>query len=489
LKLVHSLFQLEVPASPFPGWLDPSREGFPAIALKRYVRQDDLQLVTTAASPTLRSEASVAGEHAPIEAQRARQRSPLPRADLLLAIVLGGGFLAVAAPLALFLPSDRSPSALVGLGLIAAYAAAFRLDFEVGAGFAIPTELMLVPMLFILPLGLVPVCVAGAILLARVIDGARRALHVERTLLGLADAWHVVGPVAVLAAAGETAPRLSHWPLYVAALAAQFLVDFAAAAVRGRVALGIGPHAQLRSFMPVWTMDAALAPIGLAVAIAATETSFAFTLALPLVGLLSLFAREHRTQIDRTLELSHAYRGTAYLLGDVIEADDAYTGSHSRDVVELTIQVAQQLQLDANELRQAEFVALLHDVGKVKVPNEIINKPGPLTLEERGIINAHTIEGEKMLERVGGLLGEVGRLVRSCHEHYDGSGYPDGLAGAEIPRVARIVCCCDAFHAMTSDRPYRKALSHDVALAELQTNSGTQFDPEVVAALIAVVRG
>jgi putative nucleotidyltransferase with HDIG domain len=173
----------------------------------------------------------------------------------------------------------------------------------------------------------------------------------------------------------------------------------------------------------------------------------------------------------------------------VIEADDAYTGSHSRDVVELTIQVAQQLQLDANELRQAEFVALLHDVGKVKVPNEIINKPGPLTLEERGIINAHTIEGEKMLERVGGLLGEVGRLVRSCHEHYDGSGYPDGLAGAEIPRVARIVCCCDAFHAMTSDRPYRKALSHDVALAELQANSGTQFDPEVVAALIAVVRG
>jgi HD domain len=149
------------------------------------------------------------------------------------------------------------------------------------------------------------------------------------------------------------------------------------------------------------------------VAIAANETSFAYTLALPLIGLLALFAAEHRTQIDRTLELSHAYRGTAYLLGDVIEGDDAYTGSHSREVVELTIQVAQRLELDPNELRQAEFVALLHDVGKVRVPNEIINKPGPLTLEERGIINAHTIEGEKMLERVGGLLGEVGRLVRS----------------------------------------------------------------------------
>jgi HD-GYP domain-containing protein (c-di-GMP phosphodiesterase class II) len=442
--------------------------------------------VATAATAAARP--GVAGdEHAPIEAQRARQTAPLPRADRVLAGALGGSFLAVAVPLSLLLPSNRSPSALVVLGLIAAYAAAFRLDFEVGAGFAIPTELVLVPMLFILPLGAVPICVACAILLARVIDGARRALHVERTLLGLADAWHVVGPVAVLAAAGQASPRLAHWPVYVAALLAQFLVDFAATATRGRVALSIPAHEQLRSFAPVWVMDSALAPVGLAVAITASETSYAFLLVLPLVGLLSLFAREHRTQIDRTLELSHAYRGTAYLLGDVIEGDDAYTGSHSRDVVGLTIQVVERLDLDADERRQAEFVALLHDVGKVRIPNEIINKPGPLTLEERGIMNTHTIEGEKMLEQVGGLLGEVGRLVRSCHERYDGSGYPDGLAGDEIPLVARIVCCCDAFHAMTSDRSYRKALSLDAALAELAANSGTQFDPRVVAALTSVV--
>ena len=430
-----------------------------------------------------------ADEHAPIEAQRARQTDPLPRADRVLAALLGGGFLAVAVPITVLLPSERSPSALVVFGLIVAYAAAFRLDFEVGAGFAIPTELVLVPMLFILPLGVVPICVAGAILLARMIDGARRALHVERTLLGIGDAWHAVGPVAVLAAAGQTAPRLGHWPLYVAALMAQFLVDFAATAIRGRVALGIPAHEQLRSFVPVWVMDSALAPVGLAVAITAIETSYAFLLVLPLVGLLSLFAREHRTQIDRTLELSHAYRGTAYLLGDVIEADDAYTGSHSRDVVELTMQVADRLDLAGDERRHAEFVALLHDVGKVRIPNAIINKPGPLTPEERGIMNAHTIEGEKLLEQVGGLLGEVGQLVRSCHERYDGSGYPDGLAGEEIPLVARIVCCCDAFHAMTSDRAYRKALTSAVALAELEANSGTQFDPEVVAALTGVVRG
>jgi HD domain len=451
--------------------------------------------VSTAATTEPRSErSSGAGafdrdEHAPIEAQRARRSSPLARGERLSAAVLGGGFVAVALPLALLLPSSRSPSLLVWAGLIVAYAAAFRLDFEVGSGFAVPTQLVLVPMLFILPLGVVPLCVAGGILLASLVDGFRGLRHLERTLLGVADAWHVVGSVAVLAAAGSVQPRLDDWPIYLAALGSQYAVDFTVAAAREWLRFGISPREQLRAFVPVWLMDSALAPIGLAVAIAASPTPFAFALALPLVGLLSLFAREHRTQIDRTLELSHAYRGTAYLLGDVIEADDAYTGSHSRDVVELTTQVAGRLELDANERRQAEFVALLHDVGKVRIPNEIINKPGPLTPEERGIMNAHTIEGEKMLEQVGGLLGEVGRLVRSCHEHYDGSGYPDGLAGDEIPLVARIVCCCDAFHAMTSDRVYRKALSQDVAVAELLTNSGTQFDPQVVAALTAVLDG
>jgi hypothetical protein len=427
-------------------------------------------------------------EHAPIEAQRERRTNPLAHGERLSATILGGGFLAVAVSLAVLVPSHRSPSALVVLGLIAAYAAAFRLDFEVGTGFAVPTQLLLVPMLFILPLGVVPLCVAAGILLASLVDGARRLIHLERTLLGIADAWYAVGPVVVLAAAGATHPRLADWPIYIAALAAQFAVDFAGVATRLRISFGIAPREQLHSFRSVWVMDSALAPVGLGVAVAADETSSAFVLALPLVGLMSLFAREHRSQIDRTLELSHAYRGTAYLLGDVVEADDAYTGSHSRDVVELTMLVVERLGLSGAERRQAEFVALLHDVGKVRIPNEIINKPGPLTPEERGIMSAHTIEGQKMLEQVGGLLGEVGRLVRSCHEHWDGRGYPDGLAGEEIPLVARIVACCDAFHAMTSDRSYREAMPLEEAVAELHANSGTQFDPRVVEALAASVR-
>ncbi len=190
-------------------------------------------------------------------------------------------------------------------------------------------------------------------------------------------------------------------------------------------------------------------------------------------------------RIDHELELRDAYRGTAFLLGDVVEADDAYTGEHSRDVVELTLAVADELGLSSRERRDAEFAALLHDVGKVRVPNEIINKPGKLTPEERAIIERHTIEGEQMLLRVGGLLGEIGRIVRACHEKYDGTGYPDRVAGEDIPIIARIVACCDAFNAMTSDRSYRKALPVSEAMAELRRSSGSQFDPRVVDALLA----
>ena len=117
------------------------------------------------------------------------------------------------------------------------------------------------------------------------------------------------------------------------------------------------------------------------------------------------------------------------------------------------------------------------------MPKEIINKPGPLDDEEWAIMRRHTIEGEQMLERVGGVLAEVGRMVRSSHEHFDGSGYPDGLAGEEIPIEARMVTCCDAFSAMTTTRSYRKAMSLDAAIAELRACAGTQFDPRVAEAL------
>ena len=186
-------------------------------------------------------------------------------------------------------------------------------------------------------------------------------------------------------------------------------------------------------------------------------------------------------------ELNAAYRGTALVLGDVVEADDDYTGEHCRDVVDLAVAVGRRLELPADRLRNLEFGALLHDVGKVAIPNEIINKPGPLDEDEWEVVRQHTLEGQRMLNRVGGFMYEVGTIVRSHHERWDGSGYPDGLSGEAIPLEARIIACCDAWNAMTTTRSYRAALSEDVAAHELSVNAGSQFDPEVVAAALAVV--
>jgi putative nucleotidyltransferase with HDIG domain len=420
---------------------------------------------------------------------RARQPRSLARSELLSSFLLGGSFVA-AALLALFLlpASARNPDALVVVLLLAAYGISFRLDFEVGTGFAVSTQLVLVPMLFIVPLAWVPALAAGGILLGGVIDFMRKELHLERAFLPLVNGWYVFGPVLVLSAAGEAPPALASVPLYIAALTAQFAVDYVSSAAHEHVTLEVRPLAQLRAMTLVWLVDCALSSVGLAVAFAAVDNEYGFILALPLILLLSVFARERRLHIDHALELSSAYRGTAFLLGDVVEADDAYTGSHSREVVDLAMAVADKLGLDAKERREVEFVALLHDVGKVRIPKEIINKPGKLTDEERAIINTHTIEGERMLKKVGGLLGRVGAVVRSCHERWDGGGYPDGLSDEAIPLVARIVSCCDAYNAMTTDRSYRAALPEREARAELERNAGGQFDPAVVDALFRVLQ-
>jgi HD-GYP domain-containing protein (c-di-GMP phosphodiesterase class II) len=301
----------------------------------------------------------------------------------------------------------------------------------------------------------------------------------------MSSAAHALGPVLVVAFAHGLPLRWSAWPVYVAALAAQFAFDFGNGLLNvtaNRVAF-----TKLTSAMRlIYLVDAALAPVGLVVAFATRAHPELVLLVLPLVALLRNFSREREQRIDHALELSDAYRGTAFLLGDVVEADDAYTGTHSRHVVDLVLGVADALELNESDRRDAEFVALLHDVGKIRIPGSIINKPGPLDAEERALMETHTIEGEQMLERVGGMLGHVGRLVRSCHEHWDGNGYPDKLAGEKIPLVARIVCACDAFSAMTTDRPYRAARTPAEALAELKRCSGTQFDPQVVAALLRV---
>jgi HD-GYP domain-containing protein (c-di-GMP phosphodiesterase class II) len=391
-------------------------------------------------------------------------------------------FLAAAVPLAVLAPWTRplTPVALAATAL--AYLIAARVTFPVGSACTRPTQLVFVPMLFLLPTPLVPLIVA-AFLVADVWSHVLRgSLSLTRVLARLGDSFHAVGPALVLVLAGDQSLSWQRWPILLLAFGAQVLCDLSSGFARTWFAERIAPSQQL-PMLWLYVTDACLSCVGLLVAASSVRRPGLILLVLPLVGMLWLLSREREQRIDNELALSTAYRGTALLLGDVVEADDHYTGVHSRDVVELALAIAGALQLDAASKRNVEFAALLHDVGKLRVPKAIINKPGKLDEAEWAIIRRHTIEGEMMLTQVGGVLATVGHFVRSSHERYDGTGYPDGLAGDEIPIESRIVCACDAYSAMTSDRPYRLALPTEVAIAELRRCAGTQFDPRVVDAI------
>jgi putative nucleotidyltransferase with HDIG domain len=175
-------------------------------------------------------------------------------------------------------------------------------------------------------------------------------------------------------------------------------------------------------------------------------------------------------------------------LAQALEERDRYTGEHSESVVDLTARVAESLGLPPDEVELVRRAALLHDIGKVGIPDEILHKPGPLDEAEWEIMRQHPAIGERILRSIPGQ-GALARIVRHEHERWDGRGYPDGLAGEKIPVGARIILACDAYHAMVSDRPYRKAMSHQEAVAELTANAGTQFDPTVVEALVGYLYG
>jgi len=422
------------------------------------------------------------------EARAKRAHGPFSR-ERLVESLLSAGFLLTAIVIALALHAETGLDPTLALGLVAAYALAARVEFNTGPGWTAPTQLVFVPMLFLLPLPAVPICVLAGLLLARIPDYLSGAVSVRRALSVPADAWYAVAPTLVLATAGTSGPAWADWPLYVVALGGQFCFDFASTALRAHVGLGVPRRVVVEEMGWIFAVDALLAPIGLMAAFAAAGQGWRFLTVLPLVALIAIFAGEREGRIENALALSDAYRGTAHLLGDVLSSNHEYTGSHSRSVVILAHRVGEVMGVSESVLREIEFGALLHDVGKMAVPNEILNKPSSLTEDEWTVMRRHTAEGERMLSRIGGVLAEVGTVIRSHHERFDGSGYPDGLRGEEIPLAARVISCCDAFSAMTTDRPYRQALDLPEAVEELRSNSGTQFDPRVVEALIDVAEG
>jgi len=423
-----------------------------------------------------------------VGAARERHARAMTPRELYVVAVSAALYVAVAATLAFTIPWNRETDPVLAVALGLAFAVVSRVEFEIGSIVSVATQLVFVPILFVLPLPLVPLLIPFAYMAARVPEYALRQKHAERALYDISDAWFCIGPVVVLSLLAPGPADLDHLGVYALALAAQVVSDFVPVMTREWIVRGVSLRESLGVAMWVYNIDLVLSPIAFMVAIVAADSSAVIASILPFVWLLHVFAKDRRERHSAALELNRAYRGTVMLLSDVVEADDNYTADHCRSVVGLVNATADELGIDDDARQELEFAALLHDVGKIVIPKEILNKPGALTDEEFELMKTHTIEGQVLLDRVGGLLGRVGKIVRSCHERWDGQGYPDGLAGYEIPLEARIVFTCDAYSAMTTDRPYRSAMSQETALEELWANAGSQFDPRVVSALAQVIR-
>jgi HD-GYP domain-containing protein (c-di-GMP phosphodiesterase class II) len=219
----------------------------------------------------------------------------------------------------------------------------------------------------------------------------------------------------------------------------------------------------------------------------ASDASSALIITLPALIAVAVLAGGLSARFNTMRRAERArYKATIEALSTALTARDGYTGEHSQETLWLVDAICEELRLSPNACEYVADVALLHDIGKIGIPNEILHEPGKLSDEQWEIMKQHPVIGERIVVTVPGLE-EVARAIRHEHERWDGGGYPDGLKAGEIPLASRIVLVCDAFHAMTSDRPYRKAMSVDDARLELSRNAGTQFDPTVVGALLHVL--
>lgn len=209
------------------------------------------------------------------------------------------------------------------------------------------------------------------------------------------------------------------------------------------------------------------------------------------VEFMKVLARMVADQLEREELESKNWRlrlkatGVGALLA-ALEARDNYTGEHSEAVVELSVAVARQLGLSDEEVADIEQAAVLHDIGKIGVPDSLLNKQGPLDADEWKLMREHPAIGERIVASIESLA-YLAPVIRAEHERWDGKGYPDGIKGEQIPLASRIILACDAYHAMVSDRPYRKAMGFQEALEELEENAGTQFCPYTTRALLTVL--
>lgn len=418
-----------------------------------------------------------------IGATRERQMLGLSRHEWIADGGSAALFLAGALAMLAFGSAMGSVNWLVTAALVVLFAMLSRVAYEIGQGYSMPTQLAFIPLLLVAPPRLVPLLVAGAYALAALFTRGNRTRGI---VFGISSSWFALGPALVLSILGTPGRSLASAAVLVAVLASQILVDYANWTLHESVKAGGLRLAPVRDAAWLYGFDVMLTPLGIGTAVLLRETAWALAMPLPIIFLLRAVQTERRERFDHALALGVTYRNTALLLGGIVEADDESTGVHSLGVVRLSLAVAAELGIGDLEMPELEYAALLHDVGKIKIPKEILHKPGPLSDAEWVVMRTHAAIGASMLDGVGGMLAAIAPVVRHHHERWDGAGYPDGLAAEAIPLFSRIIACCDAFSAMTSERPYRAACSVDYAVAEVERVAGSQLDPQVAAALIRV---
>jgi diguanylate cyclase (GGDEF)-like protein/putative nucleotidyltransferase with HDIG domain len=258
---------------------------------------------------------------------------------------------------------------------------------------------------------------------------------------------------------------------------------FAASMLAFRIAVGVLAYSVAAGVLPLFVDGWNGAYVRSLIMLIASMVICAF-----IPGLVRRALRdENRLAEQRRQELEGSYLATIEALATALDAKDRHTEAHSRETAALARAVGRRLGLNEESLRFLEYAALLHDIGKIGIPGYVLNKPGPLDDEEMAIMREHPVIGERIVASVP-FLHRIRPIVRAEHERWDGAGYPDGLKGNAIPIEARIIHACDAFQAMSSDRPYRRARPLDWILREIENQSGKQFDPTVAAALLEVVQ-
>ena len=205
---------------------------------------------------------------------------------------------------------------------------------------------------------------------------------------------------------------------------------------------------------------------------------------------LTALRLEHALELRRAVgEVRSTLEASMLTLGIVLEARDFETSGHTHRAAMMAAQLGEQLGLNTTDLHHLRQGAYLHDLGKLCVPDQILRKPGRLTPEEWAVMQSHVVQGHDLATRIAGLSADTLGVIRSHHERWDGSGYPDGLAGTNIPLSARIFAVCDVYDALISERPYKKARSHEDAVSEIERASGQHFDPDVVRAFLGLMAG